>query len=158
MTLTAEQIVQRMNEAFNCAEAASPEDAAQSILATIRAEATAAAYGAAAKFLLGQAIEKGGTKTPQGRTALYYDRKITALTPADATAWLAADRAAQFKAGQDAALKGAVKGWFAVTDASGKICTVADSEKDARDDAEMVLSMDGKYTIRPCLILVGEGE
>lgn len=47
----------------------------------------AAAYERAAQYLTQQAAEKGGTKTPQGRTAQYYARKIRALaTEAETTA------------------------------------------------------------------------
>ena len=51
-----------------------------------RDEARASAFKKAEKFLIDQAAEKGGTKTPQGRTAQYYARKIAdmAKTPAPA--------------------------------------------------------------------------
>ncbi len=145
MTITAEQIVQRMNEAFNCAEAASPEDAAQSILDTIRAEATAAAYGAAGAIAADRCAACGVREI----SGLVKEHIIRG-TPADATAWLAARDAAQFKAGQEAAIKGAVKGWAVVTEAGKVLLAGCNKEGFGR-------LLDGE-TIRPCLILVGEGE
>ena len=137
MTITAEQIMSRILRHSLDFEAAESE--AQSILDTIRAEATAAAYGAAADVAFGH---NEATKA--------IAREITALTDADATAWLAADRAAQFKAGQEAALKGAVKGWALLRD--GKIAHI-------RQHQEALYGLgSGGDTIRPCLILVGEGE
>ena len=68
-----------------------------------RAE-TAMAFEAAAKFLDENALGKGYTKTPQGRTAIYYARKTRALTPTHATAALAArDKATREQALLEAA-------------------------------------------------------
>ncbi len=206
MTITAEQIVQRMNEAFNCAEAASPEDAAQSILDTTRAEATAAAYGAAANSLLecsvwcdSQERTDDGWHNGVVDARKHHMQRITALTPADATAWLAARdaamietgwramfevigvelpdpwpveevspgvttpvdpatliqaaMAAQFKAGQEAARKGAVKGWAVVRADGSSRAAYSVGEAALRG----AIRLPGE-TIRPCLILVGEGE
>jgi hypothetical protein len=76
-------------------------------------------------------------------------RAVQALTPADATAWLAARDAAQFKAGQEAALKGAVNGWAIVSERGNVL--MASRYSPAHD------LMPGE-TIRPCTIIVGEGE
>lgn len=46
----------------------------------------AAALEEAAAFLDENALQKGYTKTPQGRTAIYYARKIRALIPDGGTA------------------------------------------------------------------------
>jgi len=49
----------------------------------------AAAYADAAIYLRNEAADKGNTKTPQGRSALHYARKLAARTPTGATAALA---------------------------------------------------------------------
>lgn len=140
MTITAEQLADAVYcDAKSYREA---QIAAQSILDTIRAEATAAAYGAAGDVAFNADF---GAQGNQG-VAL----EITALTDADATAWLAARDAAQFQAGQEAALKGAVKGWALIRD--GEIAHI-------RKHQEALHGLgSGGDTIRPCLILVGEGE
>lgn len=46
----------------------------------------AAALEEASAFLDESALQKGYTKTPQGRTAIYYARKIRALIPDGGTA------------------------------------------------------------------------
>jgi hypothetical protein len=118
----------------------------QPILDTIRAEATAAAYGAAGERFAQAHEEYGDVMHPRS----HIRAEISALTDADATAWLADRDAAQFKAGQEAALKGAVKEYRVYKN---------DVLMFATHDAERAEFM-GKqgYTIRPCLILVGEGE
>ncbi len=162
MTITAEQIVERLAYMLPSEGLA----VAQSVLDTIRAEATAAAYGAAANMIqmrLDAYIADHGIYDPSTNITEFPGdgdewvegqeetvQAITALTDADATAWLAADRAAQFKAGQEAAIKGAVKGW-AVTNDSGFIST-------HREETTAYAYANHWETIRPCLILVGEGE
>ncbi len=173
MTITAEQVARALAK---CVEGGVDRQTIQRFtealsprLATIRAEASAAAYGAAAALAwTGDEPEEpfddwGYQKADTGerhaamvrdRSAWTLAQSIIALTPADATAWLAADRAVQFKAGQDAALKGAVKGW-AVLGRDGAIIGTETLEPDA---VYYDLAKDRGQTIRPCLILVGEGE
>jgi len=153
MTITAEQIVDRMCGDYSDIVPSEYDIAeAQSILDAIQAEATAAAYGAAATE-----ARRYAEFYPQGSDgqntfailAEYCERQ----TPADATAWLAARDAAQFKAGREAALKGAVKGW-AVFNKDDNVAAAFLKERDAG-----IRRFDhGGVFIRPCLILVGEGE
>ncbi len=139
------------------AKAAAQADYAARILAAldlqpIRAEATAAAYGAAADVCRIARKDAMDCNIPQSAIgAARCADAIRALTPADAAAWLAARDAAQFKAGQEAALKGAVKGW-AVVRADGSLRLTREHGVTAA-----LIAVDGE-TIRPCLILVGEGE
>ena len=67
---------------------------------TARAE-TAMAFEAAGQWLTDAAAAKGGTKTPAGRSAQFYARKLRTLTPAHATAALEA----RDKATREAALR-----------------------------------------------------
>ena len=135
MTITAEQIIKRMNKAAFSMKA---HEEAQSILDTIRAEATAAAYGAAET-----AVYAWYNDPSDGRALGNVFHDISPVT----TAWLAARDAAQFKAWQEAALKGAVKGWAIY----GK-----DGQLFALSSVKPAVLMSGD-TIRPCTIIVGEG-
>ncbi len=155
MTITAERIVDVILNTYATTRGTNAGDGptiaeAQSILDTIRAEATAAAYGAAAAKCLGARyapIDIGGDLVLDPLQGAGLAALIERLTPADATAWLADRDAAQFKAGQEAALKGAVKGWAVM---HGDYFFSAGQHRN-----EFLLPGE---TIRPCLILVGEGE
>ena len=75
-TINAPTMTERARKAEARAEKAEKE----------RDEARASAFKKAEKFLIDQAAEKGGTKTPQGRTAQYYARKIADMEKTQAPA------------------------------------------------------------------------
>jgi predicted rRNA methylase YqxC with S4 and FtsJ domains len=138
MTITEDQLYWA---AVNAPNVTDGMNRLQVLADAIRAEATAAAYGAAADMI----EDDCSFMSPH-----QIMRAVQALTDADATAWLAARDAAQFKAGQEAALKGAVKGWAVLS-----LSLPTRFYANARIAEASCASGE---TIRPCLILVGEGE